>query len=534
MGQGQSAQPSAENTNNDSGGKTDYYELLQVEQTASAEEIKKAYRKKALELHPDRNFGNVEATTNLFAEIQTAYQVLSDPQERSWYNSHRDAFLGDNGGAETTEHSYNARMTTAADILKLFSKFNPQMDYTDSLNGFYGGLRQTFHQLALEEEMACRWESLNVIGYPTFGSCNDEIQLVRQFYNVWSSFSTRKSYSWKDIHRYSEAPDRRIRRLMEKENNRLREGAIREFNEAVRSLVAFAKKRDLRYKSYKDSLSQQHEDPRRTAAAQATRSRAANEAKLRDHVLQDWAMSRDPDEEAAESSEGETEHFECIVCHKTFKSQNQFQAHERSKKHIKAVKQLRWEMKIQHEELNLEEKVDAVGVEDQAAGDAFHPESGPILASPMATQQSSDRLDEAKHDSLGLDLISNPSPAESMGSRQLETMSADPQKNPIKYADEADYCPRETLEHQIGQCYSSTHGHETSDSDDISGKLSASSLNTSRSSTAIKMGKAKQKRAKKAQLAAQNPQLINCSICDASFPTRNRLFTHIKLDHPQP
>src|SRR5271155_4488774 len=109
MGQRQSSDAStpqeAEQT------KTDYYELLGVDRQASEDEIKKAYRRKALELHPDRNYGNVESATKLFAEIQSAYEVLSDPQERAWYDSHRDVLLRGEGGLQ--EFSYNIRMTTA-------------------------------------------------------------------------------------------------------------------------------------------------------------------------------------------------------------------------------------------------------------------------------------------------------------------------------------------------------------------------------------------------------------------------------------
>lgn len=54
------------------------------------------------------------------------------------------------------------------------------------------------------------------------------------------------------------------------------------------------------------------------------------------------------------SSESEVEHFECVVCNKLFKSQKQFEAHEKSKKHIKAVKQLRKELLLEGEELNLD------------------------------------------------------------------------------------------------------------------------------------------------------------------------------------
>ncbi|PKY37829.1 heat shock protein DnaJ, partial [Rhizophagus irregularis] len=61
-----------------------YYELLEVDRIASGEEIKKAYRKKALEWHPDKNYYRVDEATKKFALIQEAYDVLSDPHEREW------------------------------------------------------------------------------------------------------------------------------------------------------------------------------------------------------------------------------------------------------------------------------------------------------------------------------------------------------------------------------------------------------------------------------------------------------------------
>ncbi|KAL6230806.1 hypothetical protein BDW75DRAFT_57529 [Aspergillus navahoensis] len=509
MGQGHStAQTGTGISNKKENAKKDYYELLEVEQNASPEEIKKAYRKKALELHPDRNFGNVDAATNLFAEIQSAYEVLSDPHERSWYDSHRDAFLGGDAGGEASDYSYNARMTSSADILKLFSEFSPRMDFTDAPDGFYGGLRETFAQLALEEETACRWEGVDSIKYPSFGSRHDGSQVVRDFYAVWGNFSTKKSFAWKDVYRYSEAPDRRVRRLMEKENKRLREAAIREFNDSVRSLVAFAKKRDPRYKIYKDSLSQHREALRQSAVSQATKSRAANQARLREHVQQDWARSEEPEEDVADSSEEvETEHIECIVCRKTFKSQNQFQAHERSKKHIKAVKQLRREMRMQDDELKLGDAVTNDGREMQTVADV-----------PLAVTDPHEEDNEATQRGV--------SPTTS-SSDQASQNSMYGLQNMIIHEDGADYVPRDVLEHRIGQ-----EGLPTQISE-LFEKLSATDLNESKPSTPIKMGKAKQKRAKKAQLTAQKPQLHECTICNAFFASRNKLFSHIKSHQQQ-
>ncbi len=65
--------------------KRDFYEILGVSKTASAEEIKKAYRKKAIEFHPDKNPGD-KVSEEKFKEAAEAYEVLSDDQTRQRYD----------------------------------------------------------------------------------------------------------------------------------------------------------------------------------------------------------------------------------------------------------------------------------------------------------------------------------------------------------------------------------------------------------------------------------------------------------------
>src|SRR5687767_4331352 len=83
---------------------TDYYELLQVERTADERTIKSAYRRLAMECHPDRNPG-CKDSENRFKAISQAYDCLKDPQKRAAYDrfghaAFQNGGMGNGGGAQ--------------------------------------------------------------------------------------------------------------------------------------------------------------------------------------------------------------------------------------------------------------------------------------------------------------------------------------------------------------------------------------------------------------------------------------------------
>ena len=511
--------------------KTSYYELLGVERSATEDELKKAYRRKALVLHPDKNRGDEERATKIFAEVQAAYEVLSDPQERAWYDSHESSILRGDGaaGGEDVQTYQNVRMTTADDLARLVRKFNSNVEFTDAPSGFFGFVRETFEKLAEEEDIAGSWEDVDVRAYPTFGHKDDgHDDVVKAFYGAWGGFATVKTFAWRDKYRLSEAPDRRIRRMMERENMAERQEGIREFNEAVRVLVAFVRKRDPRYKPNTQSEEDRQKALRDAATAQRARARAANEAKIQEADVPEWDKFREVSEEEEEEEEQpELEIIECVACDKEFKSERQYEAHEKSKKHQKAVQALQRKMEKDNAKLDLdaavgsgsgtpqideedyelidEDPFEAVDEDGATNGIDYHKEAFQVEEEVAITANG------------GSDAEPGPEP-KAVNDDEQPPKSADQSQETSDQSDEdSDYASPEAVRKRLEETSLKSPDAGMSENDSQPAKL--------------KIGKAALKRAKKAAATAASTEQNDgqkCASCDQSFPSRTKLFKHIE------
>ena len=122
-------------------GKRDYYEVLGVDKNASADEIKKAYRKKAIQYHPDKNPGSKEAEEK-FKEAAEAYDVLSNPDKRARYDQFGHAGLGGAAGNGGPFGGFSGGMSMD-DIFSMFGDiFGGHGGGFGGFSGFSGGSTQ--------------------------------------------------------------------------------------------------------------------------------------------------------------------------------------------------------------------------------------------------------------------------------------------------------------------------------------------------------------------------------------------------------
>jgi molecular chaperone DnaJ len=113
--------------------KRDYYEVLGVSKNATAEEIKKAYRQKAIQFHPDKNPGD-KASEEKFKEAAEAYEILSSQEKKQRYDQFGHAGMGNQGG-------FGGQHMTMEDIFSSFGDIFGGGGF-GGFSGFGGGSRE--------------------------------------------------------------------------------------------------------------------------------------------------------------------------------------------------------------------------------------------------------------------------------------------------------------------------------------------------------------------------------------------------------
>lgn len=349
-----------------------HYEVLDSPRDADADLLKKQYRRMALKFHPDKNPEDPEGAKEAFQVIQQAYDVLSDPQERAWYDSHREEILRGGRGEQLAE-----------DGIDLFQYFSSSCfsGWGDDDCGFYGVFCEVFNVVA-KEDMEFMEEQDDDFEVPTFGKSTDEYESVgAAFYSYWAGYSTPRTFSWLDKYDTRQAENRWMRRKMEQENKTVREAARKERNTVVRNLVAFVRKRDRRVAAYRRRLELKAEENKKKTQEFQKKQRqerkklletggAGNDSfgmsGLEDQLRQLEGQYTDSEEEEEEQEDdddddeeqdlGGLEELYCVACDKICKSMAAKENHETSRKHKDNMEKLIEEMKVEEDEDDEEEE----------------------------------------------------------------------------------------------------------------------------------------------------------------------------------
>lgn len=309
-------------------------------------------------------------------------------------------------------------------------------------------------------------------------------------------------------YKLSDAPDRRIRRAMEKENKKLRDSARREFNETVRNLAAFVRKRDPRVKAYEtrkreDAEVKQSEIKEKQRIAKVERLKEAGDFQEQEWAKVDTAREAEMLKYQMEEEVVEEEPY-CVACDKFFRTEKQLKNHEQSKKHLIELEKLRQEILAEEE--------------------AWKSDSDKISGSGK-TSGADDASDEA-------DEVDDWIAVESEVNVGIDEEDTDECKSVIEInRDEVD---EEELVALIGVVNRTSIGLEDLDGVNEEGEeegvIKAENCDTDDDKGKQNDKKKKKKKKDKGKkLKAVVDEKQTCNICGISFQSRSKLFEHLKV-----
>ena len=547
------------------------YEILGVERDASDAEIKKSYRRLALKWHPDKNTDNSEESTRVFTEIQQAYEVLIDPQERAWYDKHREQII--RGGDDYVDNSIN--------LMKYFSA-SVYCGFGDDAQGFYAVYANVFEIITKEDAEFADGQDLEV---PEFGtSTSDYEEVVQPFYAHWQSYSTLKSYVWLEKYDLREAPNRRVQRLMEKDNKKIRDAVKKERNEEVRALVKFVRKRDKRVKAYLELLKEKDEERQRITKQKRLEALREREKMFEAYKEESWAslsgleedlvqmnvhldseFGRDNDINESQSDEEEVQQYYCVACDKAFKTEKALVNHEKSRKHKDKVAAIKREMAdsedidelaLHNGENGVNEDYDARteseylskrqhSVDETCADFVSVGELNLMDSVDLSTMRIKGNnrykvkaLHERKRALSGIgegDLERGEEEKEA-ANEESNRMEAKSDEREVEETTGNEKSEENVHEDDSTQNLSNENRITTSDIDnketeDCKENLESQESEGDRQTTGAVTEKRKPKEGnKKSPQASKEPAAnsFKCNVCQDSFPTRNKMFQHIK------
>lgn len=247
--------------------------------------------------------------------MQHAYSVLSDDHERAWYDAHRSQILrGHDPAASGADAQPEAADATGVDLFACFSSA-AYRGFADGPGGFYAVYADVFDRLWQEEVDEMARQGQRVPASAAFGGMNADWDAVRAFYTRWDAFSSVKSFAFADKWNLGEAPNREVRRLMEKDNKKARAAVRKEFISTVRELAAFVKKRDPRVVRRRRE-EQQVQEKRQELVKERQRAKA----RLRKHNAEQMRAARD--EALEEDADGLDQILEALALDERIEADN--------------------------------------------------------------------------------------------------------------------------------------------------------------------------------------------------------------------